>query len=431
MDNGIASVEGVERAHELGIQVLVTDHHLPGDKLPRAACIVNPNQSGDRFPSKNLAGVGVMFYVLTALRSELRRRGWFAERPEPNLADQLDLVALGTVADVVSLDRNNRALVAQGLKRIRGGRARPGINALYEVAGRDPARAAAYDLGFILGPRLNAAGRMTDMTLGIACLLCKNHDQAVELASQLDALNRERREVEARMQDSALEIVSQMAGDDRFGLAVFDPSWHHGVVGILASRLRERFHRPVIAMAPAGNGEVRGSGRSIPGLHLRDALDLLAKRHPGLILKFGGHAMAAGLTIGEPDVERFADAFDETVRSLLGPADLQQDILVDGPLGGENCTLELAGELERQVWGQGFAPPLFHDAFEVLEQRIVGERHRRLRLRYAGASRTINAIRFGDPSPLADRVECAYRLQVNEYLGNRSPQLVVEYWRAA
>ena len=431
VDNGIASVDGVVRANELGIRVLVTDHHLPADELPPAACIVNPNQADDNFPSKNLAGVGVMFYVLLALRAQLRERGWFEQRAEPNLADHLDLVALGTVADVVRLDENNRTLVTQGLRRIRAGRARPGVQALFQVAGRDPRRASGYDLGFILGPRLNAAGRLTDMTLGIECLLSTDRERAIELASQLDALNRERREVEAQMRDSALEIVDSIAVDERYGLALYDPGWHHGVVGILASRLRERFHRPVIALAPANDGEAKGSGRSIPGLHLRDALDLLAKRHPGLVLKFGGHAMAAGLTIKQADAGRFAAAFDDTVRSLLGPVDLQQNIEIDGSLAAADCTLELASLLEDQVWGQGFVAPLFCDTFEVVDQRIVGGRHLKLRLHRSGALQPVDAIRFGDDTKFPERVECVYRLQLNEFNGIRNAQLVIEHWRAA
>ena len=391
---------------------------------------INPNQADDNFPSKNLAGVGVMFYVLLALRAQLRERGWFGQREEPNLADHLDLVALGTVADVVRLDENNRTLVTQGLKRIRAGRARPGILALFEVAGRDPRKASGYDLGFILGPRLNAAGRLTDMALGIECLLSTDSERATELASQLDSLNRERREVEAQMRDSALEIVDSIAVDERFGLALYDPGWHHGVVGILASRLRERFHRPVIALAPANDGEAKGSGRSIPGLHLRDTLDLLAKRHPGLVLKFGGHAMAAGLTIRQADADRFATAFDETVRSLLGPADLQQNIEVDGSLPAADCTLELASLLDDQVWGQGFVAPSFCDAFEVVDQRIVGGRHLKLRLQRAGGERPIDAIRFGDDTKFPEKVECVYRLQLNEFNGMRNAQLVIEHWRA-
>jgi single-stranded-DNA-specific exonuclease len=446
VDNGIASVDGVARANQLGIRVLVTDHHLAGERLPDAACIVNPNQPGDMFPSKNLAGVGVMFYVLLALRTELKRRGWFSDRAAPNLADQLDLVALGTVADVVRLDKNNRALVTQGLKRIRSGRSRPGIGALFDVARRDPQQASTYDLGFVLGPRLNAAGRLTDMTLGIECLLTTDTQQAQELAGQLDALNRERREVESQMQASALELIEDIEVDDRFGLALFDPDWHHGVVGILASRLRERFHRPVIALAPASGNEVKGSGRSIPGLHLRDALDLLSKRYPGLIVRFGGHAMAAGLTIRPADVDAFAAAFDEIVRSMLNPGDLKQNIEVDGSLAVTDCSLEVAELLDRQVWGQGFVAPTFCDTFQVVDQRVVGGRHRKLRLGRASsdksgtdqtgtnktaADQTIDAIRFGDDAALPERVQCVYRLNVNEFNGKRSPQLVIQHCRPA
>ena len=431
VDNGIASVDGVARANQLGIRVLVTDHHLPGDVLPDAACIVNPNQPEDTFPSKNLAGVGVMFYVLLALRAELRRRSWFSKCGEPNLADQLDLVALGTVADVVRLDENNRTLVTQGLKRIRAGRTRPGIEALFRASGRDPRKASSYDLGFMLGPRLNAAGRLTDMTLGIECLLSTDTERAADLAGQLDALNRERREVEARMQTSALNIVEGIEIGDRFGLALYDPGWHHGVVGILASRLRERYHRPVIALAPATGGEAKGSGRSIPGLHLRDALDLLTKRFPGLVLRFGGHAMAAGLTINQADVGSFADAFDATVRSLLDPADLQQNVEVDGSLAANDYSLEVAELLDNQVWGQGFVSPLFCDEFEVVEQRVVGGHHLKLRLSPSGAGPTITAMRFGDDAAFPERVQCVYRLVVNDYNGARSPQLIVEHWQEA
>jgi single-stranded-DNA-specific exonuclease len=427
VDNGIASVEGVARAAELGIEVLITDHHLPGDTLPGAACIVNPNQPEDAFPSKHLAGVGVMFYVLMALRAVLRDLDWFSGDKPPNLADQLDLVALGTVADVVRLDRNNRTLVAQGLKRIRAGRARPGIEALFSVAGRDSRKASATDLGFILGPRLNAAGRMTDMSLGIECLLSTSAQRAHELASQLDALNRERREVEAQMQASALELVDKIEVNAQYGLALFDPDWHHGVVGILASRLRERFHRPVIALAPSSDSEAKGSGRSIPGLHLRDALDLLTKRHPGLILKFGGHAMAAGLTIRQADIDAFADAFDSVVRSLVDPGDLQQKIETDGSLGPGDYSLEIASMLDDQVWGQGFSAPTFCDTFEVTEQRIVGGRHRKLRLGRPGARQPIEAIQFGEVAALPRQIRCVYRLGVNEFNGRRIPQLIVEH----
>lgn len=430
VDNGIASVEGVARANELGMAVLITDHHLPGDALPNAACIVNPNQTGDQFSSKNLAGVGVMFYVLLALRAELRTRGWFDKRDEPNLADHLDIVALGTIADVVPLDKNNRILVTQGLRRMRGGRLRPGIEALFRVAGRESRRASSYDLGFVLGPRLNAAGRLTDMTIGIECLLCRDANRAAEFAQQLDALNRERREVEAQMQASAIEIVDGIEVTDCYGLALYDDSWHHGVVGILASRLRERFHRPVIAMAPASGTEVKGSGRSIPGLHLRDALDLLTKRYPRLVRKFGGHAMAAGLTIDRGDVAVFAEAFDQVVRSLLSPTDLQQVIEVDGSLAALDCSLEVAQLLEDQVWGQGFTAPRFCDEFEVVDQRVVGGRHLKLRLRQPGASATLDGIRFGDDTYFPDVVRSVYRLQVNDYNGVQSPQLIIEHWSA-
>ena len=432
VDNGIASVDGVARAAELGIEVLITDHHLPGEKLPRAACIVNPNQAGDSFASKHLAGVGVMFYVLMALRAELRNRNWFSgpnssRHHEPNLADQLDLVALGTVADVVRLDKNNRTLVTQGLNRIRRGRVRPGIAALFKVAGRDSSKASSYDLGFMLGPRLNAAGRLTDMTLGIECLLATDLQRALELASQLDTLNRERREVEAQMQTSALELVDGIEVSDRYGLTLYDPQWHHGVVGILASRLRERFHRPVIALAPASDTEAKGSGRSIPGLHLRDALDLLTKRYPGLIRKFGGHAMAAGLTIRIEDVGAFADAFDAIVRSLLKPEDLQQRIETDGSLTPGECSMELAELLDDQVWGQGFTAPTFCDTFKVIDQRVVGGRHRKLRLARPGAQQCIEAIQFGEADNLPGQIRCVYRLGVNEFNGNRIAQLILQH----
>ena len=431
VDNGIASVDGVARANQLGIGVLVTDHHLPGDALPEAACIVNPNQPGDRFPSKNLAGVGVMFYVLLALRAELRKRGWFASRVEPNLADQLDLVALGTIADVVSLDANNRTLVTRGLERIRNGRCRPGIDALFRVAGRDPRRASSYDLGFVAGPRLNAAGRLTDMTIGIECLLSRDTARADELAGQLDALNQERRELEAKMQVSAIDIVNAIDVNDRYALSLYDPSWHLGVVGILASRLRERFHRPVFAFAPSTDGEAKGSGRSIPGLHLRDVLDLLTKRNPDLILKFGGHAMAAGLTIRSDKIDAFGNAFDGIVRSLLSPRDLEQVVEVDGSLAAGDYSLEVAELLEGQVWGQGFVPPKFCDVFDVVEQRIVGGRHRKLRVTREGAAKALEAMRFGEDTEFPKRVQCVYRLQINAYRGVRSPQLVLESWKPA
>ena len=429
VDNGIASVEGVEEAHKTGMQVLITDHHLPGAELPRAACIVNPNQATCTFASKNLAGVGVMFYVMMALRAELRRRGWFSSRAEPNLAELLDLVALGTVADVVRLDDNNRILVDQGLKRIRAGRARPGIAALFQAAGRDPARASTYDLGFVAGPRLNAAGRLTDMRLGIECLLATDARRAAELAAQLDALNRERREIEAGMQETALTLMDSLEPSESFSLSLFQESWHQGVIGILAARLRERYHRPVIAFAPGADGEAKGSGRSIRGLHLRDALDLVSKRHPGLILRFGGHAAAAGLSIRMADVEKFGEAFEQTVCELLSPADLERIIETDGPLGTDDTNLQLAEALDAQVWGQGFAPPAFFDPFEVAEQRVVGGRHLKLRLRCPGTKGALDAILFNDGGPLPRHISAVYRLQVNEYNGVRKVQLGVEHWR--
>jgi len=428
VDNGISSVEGVERAASFGIGVLITDHHLPGDALPRAACIVNPNQPDCGFASKHLAGVGVMFYVLMALRAELRRRGRFRQFPEPNLADVLDLVALGTVADVVRLDDNNRILVAQGLKRIRAGRARPGLEALFRIAGRDPARASTYDLAFVLGPRINAAGRLDDMSLGIECLLTPDPARAAELAATLDVLNRERREIEAQMQGAALDIIDRVKDPERCSLTLYDEGWHQGVIGVLASRLKERFHRPVFAFAPGAAGEAKGSGRSIPALHLRDAVDLVAKRHPGLVLRFGGHAAAAGVTIRVSNVEAFGDAFETGVRAQLEPADLEQVIETDGPLESDQLCLELAEAIETQVWGQGFAAPLFCDEFEVVDQRIVGGKHSRLQLRRPGAEATIEAMRFGEDGPLPSRLRTVYRLLVNEFNGSRRPQLVIERW---
>ena len=431
VDNGIASIEGVEAANALGIGVIVTDHHLPGARLPQAACIVNPNQPGCVFPSKHLAGVGVMFYVLLALRAEFRARRAFRDRREPNLADYLDLVALGTVADVARLDDNNRILVAQGLRRIRAGRARPGVEALFRVAGRESRRASGYDLAFVLGPRLNAAGRLTDMTLGIECLLASDAGRAAELAGELDTLNRERRDLEAQMQDSALAIVERVDPADRYSLSLYDETWHQGVIGILASRLRERFHRPVFAFAPGSGEEVKGSGRSIPALHLRDALDLVSKRRPGLLLRFGGHAAAAGVTIRRDEVDAFADAFETVVRDLVGPADLEQVVEIDGSLGPDGPSIELAETIDAQVWGQGFPTPVFCEEFSVTEQRVVGGRHLKLRLRPAGGSRSVEAIRFGEELPLPERVCAVYRVQLNEYNGARTPQLVIEHWMPA
>jgi single-stranded-DNA-specific exonuclease len=431
VDNGIASVEGVAEAASLGIQVLITDHHLPGAQLPAAACIVNPNQHGCNFPSKHLAGVGVMFYVLVALRAELRRRDWFSQRQEPNLAELLDLVALGTVADVVRLDDNNRILVDQGLRRIRAGRARAGIAALLRVSGRDPSRVSTYDLGFVVGPRLNAAGRLTDMSVGIECLLTQDPARATELAKQLDALNRERRDIEAGMQETALALMEKIDVADTYSLSLYDESWHQGVIGILAARLRERFHRPAIAFAPADGGEARGSGRSIPGLHLRDALDLVTKRHPGLILRFGGHAAAAGLTIRGTDVAAFTAAFEEVVRDLVGPADLERLIETDGSLLAAEIDMAFAEALDSGIWGQGFLAPVFCDEYEIADQRIVGGRHLKLRLRTPGSTRILGGILFGHSDPLPMRIRAVYRVQVNEFNATRSVQLLVEHWQPA
>jgi len=430
VDNGIASLEGVARAQQHGIATLITDHHLPGATLPDAECIVNPNQPGCDFPSKCIAGVGVMFYVMLALRAELRERGWFTpnsgERPEPNFASLLDLVALGTVADVVKLDRNNRILVSQGLKRMRAGQMQPGIAALFKAAGRDPKRATAFDLGFLLGPRLNAAGRLADMRLGVECLLTDDPARALTIAQQLDAFNRERREIEADMQEQALAILSDVKFDDTVaGIAIFDPSWHEGVVGILASRIKDRLHRPVFAFAPGEGGIVKGSGRSIPGLHLRDALDLVAKRAPGLLVRFGGHAMAAGATLREDDFTRFQQLFAEVANELLDPADLTRTLETDGSLEGGYLSLDAARLLENEIWGQGFPAPLFCDEFDVEQQRVLKEKHLKLRLR-KGNSR-IDAIQFNFATQPGNHTRAAYRLAINEYMGVESPQLMVEH----
>ncbi|AXK40292.1 single-stranded-DNA-specific exonuclease RecJ [Crenobacter cavernae] len=428
VDNGIASVAGVERARELGIEVLVTDHHLPGDTLPEAL-IVNPNQPGCGFPSKNLAGVGVMFYVLMALRAELRQRGAFDGRAEPNLAELLDLVALGTVADVVRLDQNNRILVEQGLRRMRAGKMRPGIAALFRVAGRAAYKATTFDLGFTLGPRLNAAGRLDDMSLGIACLLAKSEDEAMRLAQELDRLNRERRTIEQGMQDEALAVLSGFDPAGRHSLALYRDDWHQGVVGIVASRLKERFHRPSIVFAPGDDGEIKGSGRSIPGFHLRDALDLVYKRHPGLILKFGGHAMAAGLTVAEADFKVFCDAFEAVAREWLTEVQLTRTFETDGSLTGRELQLDVAETMGAQVWGQGFPPPTFHDRFRVVQQRLVGDKHLKLRLEKDGVE--YDAMRFNQVDWLPDVVDAVYQVVANEWQGRKELQLYIEHWLPA
>lgn len=427
VDNGIASVEGAAEANRLGMQVFVTDHHLPGDTLPDAACIVDPNQPGCAFPSKHLAGVGVMFYVLLALRAELRARGLRTEDKGLRLVELLDLVALGTVADVVKLDQNNRILVHQGLQRIRAGRACAGINALLQVAGKYPQRVSSQDLGFTVGPRLNAAGRLDDMSLGINCLLSDDAATALQIATQLDALNRERRNIEADMQGSALAALEQINPSDNFSLALFDESWHQGVIGILASRLKDKFHRPAIAFARANDGEIRGSGRSIAGLHLRDALDLISKRYPALIRKFGGHAAAAGLSIAETDFADFAAAFEQVSSELLSASDLAQCIETDGMLEHTEINLEASRLLDEQVWGQGFPAPLFNNDFIVQSQRVVGEKHLKLRLNTQG--KLIDAILFRHNEPLPEQIHAVYSLSVNEYNGTQSLQFIIRHWQ--
>ncbi|XQE66218.1 single-stranded-DNA-specific exonuclease RecJ [Pseudomonas sp. P3C3] len=436
VDNGISSVDGVAAAKAAGLKVLVTDHHLPGPELPAADAIVNPNQPGCAFPSKALAGVGVMFYVLLALRARLRELGWFAKAgiSEPNLGELLDLVALGSVADVVPLDANNRILVHQGLARIRAGRARPGLRAVLEVAGRQHARITSTDLGFILGPRLNAAGRLDDMSLGIECLLCEDEALARDMAQQLDELNKDRKAIEQGMQREALAQLKDLPVESLpFGLCLFEPDWHQGVIGILASRLKERYHRPAIAFADAGDGLLKGSARSVPGLHIRDALDAVAARHPGLISKFGGHAMAAGLSLPQEHFGAFAAAFDAEVRRQLSEDDLTGRLLSDGQLGAEEFHLELAKALRHAgPWGQHFPEPLFHGVFQIVTQRVVGEKHLKLVLKTECGSLTLDGIAFNVdreiwPNPNVRWVELAYKLDVNEYQGRESVQLMVAH----
>lgn len=435
VDNGISSVEGVAAAKAAGLTVLVTDHHLPGAELPAADAIVNPNQPGCEFPSKALAGVGVMFYVLLALRARLREMGWFtAQRPEPNLGELLDLVALGSVADVVPLDANNRILVHQGLARIRAGRARPGLRAILEVAGRDHRRITSTDLGFILGPRLNAAGRLDDMALGIECLLCEDEALARDMAVQLDQLNQDRKAIEQGMQREALAQLKDLPLEDMpFGLCLFEADWHQGVIGILASRMKERYHRPTIAFADAGDGVLKGSARSVPGFHIRDALDAVAAKHPELISKFGGHAMAAGLSLPQANFAAFAAAFDAEVRRQLCEDDLTGRLLSDGALSIEEFHLPLAKELRNAgPWGQHFPEPLFHGVFQLVQQRVVGERHLKVVLKSECGSVQLDGIAFGVdreiwPNPTVRWVELAYKLDVNEYRGQESVQLLIAH----
>jgi len=407
------------------MQVLITDHHLPADVTPDATCIVNPNQRGCAFPSKHLAGVGVMFYVLLALRAELITRGAMdAVQPYP-LAELLDLVALGTVADLVKLDRNNRILVEQGLRRIRAGAGCAGIQAILKCASRNMHKVTAQDLGFYVGPRLNAAGRLDDMTLGIRCLLAEDMQEAMHYANQLHNLNTERRQIEAEMQQDAFTDLNIEVIRRAFTVSVFQPEWHQGVIGILASRIKEQFHRPVIAFASAGDGLLKGSGRSIPGLHLRDALDLVTKRHPQLIVKFGGHAMAAGLTIREDGFELFKQSFEATVRNLITEEELLESIDTDGALEVTEMTLDTAQLLETQVWGQGFPPPMFYDRFRVVQQRVLGEKHLKLQLQKEDVR--FESIYFNQIEPLPEQVHVVYQLQVNDYNGQQNVQLLIKH----
>ncbi len=425
VDNGIASLEGVAEAKRRGIDVLITDHHLPGDALPDARAIVNPNQRGCKFPSKHLAGVGVMFYVLLGLRAEMRQRGIFDTSSQPRLDALLDLVALGTVADVVALDANNRILVAQGLKRMRSGRMQAGIAALFRAAGRNPRTASVSDLGFAIGPRLNAAGRMADMALGIECLITDDEGKAWLIAHQLGEINLARRDKELEMQDSAKALLESVEVGHQATLCMYDKDWHQGIVGLLASRLKDRFYRPTITFAPADNGLMRGSGRSIPGFHLRDALDLISKHAPNLIEKFGGHAMAAGLTIRAEAFDAFNEAFEKVGRAWLSESQLEQVIETDGPLEAAFFNLDFIALLERQVWGHGFAPPLFADEFSIVNQRLVKERHLKLTLEKDGCQH--DAIWFGHSEGLPKKATIAYRLDANEFNGKTTVQLIVEH----
>jgi len=444
VDNGISSIDGVNSANDLGIKVVITDHHLAGDVLPAAAAIVNPNQPDDKFPSKALAGVGTIFYVMLALRAQLRHSGWFEAQkiPVPNLAQLLDLVALGTVADVVPLDHNNRILVAQGLARIRAGACCPGIKALIQVSGRDANKLTAEDLGFALGPRLNAAGRLEDMSMGIVCLLTDNDEKANIIAEELNALNIERRRIEQSMKTQALDALDVMAlnGDASLpsGLCIYDASWHQGVVGILASRVKDKFHRPVIAFADAGadsqtqNKIIKGSARSVPGFHIRDALDAVATSYPGILSKFGGHAMAAGLSLYHKDFDAFKQAFEREVSRQLSVDDFCHVIHSDGELSSEDIGLPLAQQIQAAgPWGQAFPAPLFDGYFDVIQKRIVAEKHLKLVLKVTGSETVVDAIAFNtvdDAWPQnVQRVKVAYRLDVNEYRGVRSAQFVVEF----
>jgi single-stranded-DNA-specific exonuclease len=436
VDNGIASEAGVDRARELGMEVIITDHHLPGDRLPQATAIVNPNQPGCTFPSKALAGVGVMFYLLVALRAELRKRGKFTNETQPKIENLLDLVALGTVADVAQLDRNNRVLVSNGLKRIQTGISQPGIQALFQAASRDPRKANTFDLGFAIGPRLNAAGRLADMTLGIRLLITDNADEAMMIAQELDRINRERRVIETGMQEAALAHLAedQLAGTiaQRSSICLWNPEWHQGVVGIVASRLKERFNRPAIVFAPADGStgeELRGSGRSLTGFHLRDALDIVSKREPDLILKFGGHAMAAGLTIRKRDFEKFDACFQEVAGNLLSDEILERRHPHDGSLQPSEFTPEIGDLLAQEIWGQGFPQPVFYGEFEIAQQSLMKEKHLRLMLRPIGmadGNKPLSAVWFNRTQSLPAKAKLAYRLVTDRYQGQARIQLMIE-----
>ena len=444
VDNGISSIEGVEAARELGIAVIVTDHHLPGTYLPNADAIVNPNQPGCEFPSKNLAGVGVIFYVMNALRAELRQMGWFEESgiTEPNMASFLDLVALGTVADVVPLDYNNRILVAQGLQRIRAGVCRPGIKAMLEVSGKQANKLVASDFGFALGPRLNAAGRLDDMSLGIQCLMCESENLAREMAAQLDELNRDRKAIETGMQQEAMTMLQKTLQADAeslpWGLCLFDETWHQGVIGILASRIKDKYYRPTIVFADVGEGEIKGSARSVPGFHIRDALDAVAARHPDLLQKFGGHAMAAGMSLTRENFGEFSKAFDDEVRRQLTTDDLQAVVVSDGELAAQDFSLPIATQLrEAGPWGQHFPEPVFDGEFFLVQQKLVGEKHLKMTLAHdAQGQQLVDAIAFNIdptrwPNTQAKKVRVAYKLDINEFRGNTTVQMLVDYLELA
>jgi single-stranded-DNA-specific exonuclease len=428
VDNGIASVDGVAAARVLGIDVVVTDHHLPGATLPDTPTIVNPNQPGCTFPSKAIAGVGVMFYVLLALRAKLRERGVFTPETQPDLNRLLDLVALGTVADVVPLDAVNRRLVEAGLRRMRDGLASAGVNALFEIAKRDVKKASAYDLGFMLGPRVNAAGRLDDISLGIECLITDDPSRAIEIAGELDRLNRERKSIESGMREEADQLITATITPEQKSIVVTDPTWHQGVVGIVAGRLREAHHRPTIVFAPGDDGELKGSGRSIPGFHLRDALDLVSKRGPTLMRKFGGHAMAAGLTISEENFAAFAQTFEQVADDWLTPDQLEQRVESDGSFSLAEFDFDTAQAVHQHVWGQAFPAPLFDDEFTVMDSRIVGLKHTKLRLKREG--RIFDAIRFSCTEPPPQPMRAAYRVSLSEYQGAQRLELIVEHWWA-